>query len=90
MVWTVGGAVRTIALRNRHDVDCTQLLWSPDGTQLIYAATVSERGLTASARLQHGWTVIDLRTGQAHDVTAAGQPAAWLASPHGPASGGAS
>ena len=88
LVWTVGGAVRTIALPGRHDVACTQLLWSPDGSQLIYAAAVTERGLTASARLQHGWTVIDLRTGQAHDVTAPGQPAAWLASPRGPASGG--
>ena len=37
-VWTVGGAVRTIALPGRHDVACNQLLWSPDGSQLIYAA----------------------------------------------------
>jgi len=28
--------------------------------------------------LQHGWTVIDLRSGRVLDVTAPGQPAAWL------------
>jgi WD40 repeat protein len=87
-VWTVGGTTKTIALRKRHDAYCTQLLWSPDGSQLIYAAITSLRGLTASSDLQRGWTVIDLRTGQTHDVTAPGQPAAWLPSARGPASNG--
>ena len=35
-------------------------------------------GLTQADNLQHGWTVIDLRSGRVHDVTAPGQPAAWL------------
>lgn len=75
------GSRRTIVLPGRHDLDCLQLLWSPDGTQLIYSAVANSRGLTQSDRLQHGWTVIDLRTGKAHDVTAPGQPAAWLPIP---------
>jgi hypothetical protein len=54
------------------------LLWSPDGTQLIYSAATTSKGLTRADDLQHGWTVIDLRTGKVHDVTAPGQPAAWL------------
>jgi hypothetical protein len=69
---------RTITLPGRHDVACDQLLWSPDAGQLIYSAFVTRRGLTSSDDLQHGWTVIDLRTGAVHDVTAPGQPAAWL------------
>jgi WD40 repeat protein len=69
---------RTITLPGRHDVACDQLLWSPDGSQLIYSAFVTGRGLTSADDLQHGWTVIDLRTGAVHDVTAPGQPAAWL------------
>jgi hypothetical protein len=77
-VWSVGRASRTIALPGRHDVACNQLLWSPDGSQLIYAAYATERGLTQADALQHGWTVIDLRSGRVHDVTAPGQPAAWL------------
>jgi Tol biopolymer transport system component len=77
-VWSVGRASRTIALPGRHDVACNQLLWSPDGSQLIYAAYATERGLTQADALQHGWTVIDLRSGRVHDVTASGQPAAWL------------
>lgn len=81
VVWTVGGATKTFSLPNRHDAYCTQLLWSPDGSQLIYAALTALRGLTASSDLQRGWTVIDLRTGRAYDVTAPGQPAAWLVSP---------
>jgi hypothetical protein len=59
-------------------VGCNQLLWSPDGSQLIYAASATDRGLTQADKLQHGWTVIDLRSGRVHDVTAPGQPAAWL------------
>ena len=51
-------------LPGRHDVACNQLLWSPDGSQLIYAAWASERGLTQADNLQHGWTVIDLRSGR--------------------------
>jgi hypothetical protein len=74
----VGQGVRTIALPGRRDVGCNQLLWSPDGSQLIYAADATERGLTEADKLQHGWTVIDLRSGRVHDVTAPGQPAAWL------------
>jgi WD40 repeat protein len=77
-VWTVGTASRTIVLPGRHDLYCTQLLWSPDGSQLIYAAQVTSRGLTQADDLQHGWTVIDLRSGRVHDVIAPGQPAAWL------------
>ncbi len=77
-VWAVGRQSRTITLPGRHDIWCDQLLWSPDGGQLIYAAQVTEKGLTQADRLQHGWTVINLRTGQVHDVTAPGQPAAWL------------
>lgn len=77
-VWSVGQRVRTIVLPGHHDVQCHQLLWSPDGSQLIYAARATDRGLTRPADLQHGWTVIDLRSGRVHDVTAPGQPAAWL------------
>jgi hypothetical protein len=77
-VWSVGGGSKTIVLPGHHDVGCNQLLWSPDGSQLIYAAWATERGLTQADNLQHGWTVIDLRSGQVHDVTAPGQPAAWL------------
>jgi hypothetical protein len=82
-VWSVGQKARTIVLPGRHDVACNQLLWSPDGTQLIYAAWATQQGLTQSDNLQHGWTVIDLRSGQVHDVTAPGQPAAWLPGPAG-------
>ncbi len=77
-IWAAGQAARTIVLPGRHDVACNQLLWSPDGSQLIYAAYANEHGLTAADALQHGWTVIDLRSGRVHDVTAPGQPAAWL------------
>lgn len=77
-IWSPGQAVRTIVLPGRHDVACNQLLWSPDGSQLVYAAYATEHGLDAAADLQHGWTVIDLRTGRVHNVTAPGQPAAWL------------
>ncbi|HEX6525524.1 MAG TPA: hypothetical protein VF070_36765 [Streptosporangiaceae bacterium] len=77
-IWTVGGSTRTITLRGHHDLGCDQLLWSPDGHQLIYSAFTNLTGLTQAAREQHGWTVIDLRSGQVHDVTAPGQPAAWL------------
>ena len=42
-----------------------------------------ERGLTQADNLQHGWTVIDLRSGRVQDVTAPGQPAAWLPAPGG-------
>jgi hypothetical protein len=77
-IWAPGQAVRTIVLPGRHDVYCNQLLWSPDGSQLLYAAYTTEHALTAAAALQHGWTVIDLRTGRVHNVTAPGQPAAWL------------
>ncbi len=73
-----GGTARTIRLPRRHDVYCDQLLWSPDGTQLIYSAVATTKGLTEAADLQHGWTVIDLRTGAVHEVAAPGQPAAWL------------
>jgi hypothetical protein len=68
---------RTIPLPGRHDLACDQLLWSPDGTQLIYSA-IATRGLTQADGLQHGWTIVDLATGKVHDVTAPGQPAAWL------------
>jgi WD40-like Beta Propeller Repeat len=77
-VWSVGQRVKTIVLPGHHDVACRQLLWSPDGSQLIYAAWATEHGLTQADNLQHGWTVIDLRSGRVHDVTAPGQPAAWL------------
>ena len=77
-IWTVGQSARTIVLPGRHDLECNQLLWSPDGSQLLYAAQATEKGLTLADNLQHGWTVIDLRSGQVHDVTAPGQPAAWL------------
>jgi hypothetical protein len=69
---------RTIALPGHHDAFCDQLLWSPDGTQLIYSAFATSHGLTQADDLQHGWTVIDPATGKVHDVTAPGQPAAWL------------
>jgi hypothetical protein len=82
-VWSPGRAVRAIVLPGRHDVACNQLLWSPDGSQLVYAAYATEHGLDAAADLQHGWTVIDLRSGQVHNVTAPGQPAAWLPGPAG-------
>jgi Tol biopolymer transport system component len=75
---SAAGATRTITLRGRRDVWCAQLLWSPDGTQLIYSAMATTKGLTQAANLQRGWTVIDLRTSAVHDVTALGQPAAWL------------
>src|SRR6266702_2108371 len=77
-VWSVGRGSRTIVLPGHHDVGCNQLLWSQDGSQLIYAAWATDRGLTQADKLQHGWTVIDLRSGRVHDVTAPGQPAAWL------------
>ncbi len=77
-VWSVGRGSRTIVLPGHHDVGCNQLLWSPDGSQLIYSAWATDRGLTQADKLQHGWTVIDLRSGRVHDVTAPGQPAAWL------------
>jgi len=83
-VLTVAGAAphpvtaRTITLPGHRDVACDQLLWSPDGTQLIYSASTTRSGLTQADDLQHGWTVVDLRTGKIHDVTAPGQPAAWL------------
>ena len=77
-VWSPGQGSRTIVLPGRHDVACNQLLWSPDGSQLIYAAWATEHGLTQAVNLQHGWTVIDLLSGRVHDVTAPGQPAAWL------------
>jgi hypothetical protein len=77
IVWSLGQGVRTIALPGHHDAWCNQLLWSPDGSQLIHAGATG-RGLTQADSLQHGWTVIDLRSGGVHDVTAPGQPAAWL------------
>ncbi len=81
-VWAVGQgqgkAARTIVLPGRHDLYPTQLLWSPDGRQLIYSALVNNKGLTQADNLQRGWTVIDLPSGRVHDVTAPGQPAAWL------------
>jgi hypothetical protein len=77
-VWSPGRGSRTIVLPGHHDVACNQLLWSPDGNQLIYASLATERGLTQADNLQHGWTVIDLSSGRVHDVTAPGQPAAWL------------
>jgi hypothetical protein len=80
-VWSPGQGSRTIVLPGRHDVMCNQLLWSPDGSQLLYAAEVTDRGLTQADDLQHGWTVIDLRSGRVQDVTAPGQPAAWLPGP---------
>jgi hypothetical protein len=70
--------VRTYPLPGRHDVHCDQLLWSPDGRQLAYSGTVTSQGLTQADDIQHGWTIIDLRTGTVHDVAAPGQPAAWL------------
>jgi hypothetical protein len=82
-VWSPGQGSRTIVLPGHHDVWCTQLLWSPDGSQLLYAAQATEHGLTQADNLQHGWTVIDLRSGRVHDVTAPGQPAAWLPGPAG-------
>ena len=77
-VWAVGQAARTIVLPGHYDLECNQLLWSPDGRQLIYQGWVKEGGLTQADDLQHGWTVIDLRSGRVHNVTAPGQPAAWL------------
>jgi hypothetical protein len=71
-------ATRTITLPGHHDADCDQLLWSPDGTQLIYSAFATFHGLTQADNLQHGWTVIDPATAKVHDVKAPGQPAAWL------------
>jgi hypothetical protein len=62
-VWSPGQGSRTIVLPGHHDAACHQLLWSPDGSQLIYAAKATERGLTKADNLQHGWTVIDLRSG---------------------------
>jgi WD40-like Beta Propeller Repeat len=80
IVWAVGQgqAARTIVLPGRHDRYPNQLLWSPDGRQLIYAALLNNNGITQADNLQRGWTVIDLRSGRVHDVTAPGQPAAWL------------
>ena len=78
VVWTPGGATRTIALPGHHGESATVLLWSPDGQQLIYAAQSNAPTLTTSQAFKRGWTVIDLRTGQVHEVKAAGQPAAWL------------
>jgi WD40-like Beta Propeller Repeat len=80
-VWSPGQGSRTIVLPGHHDVVCTQLLWSPDGSQLLYAAKATDRGLIRADDMQHGWTVIDLRSGRVHDVTAPGQPAAWLPGP---------
>jgi len=79
-VWAVGKdkGVRTITLPGRDDLSCAELLWSPDGSQLIYSAQVTDKGLTQTDDMQRGWTVIDLRSGQVHNVTAPGQPAAWL------------
>jgi hypothetical protein len=71
-------ATRRITLPGHRDAGCDQLLWSPDGTQLIYSARTTYKGLTQADDLQHGWTVIDLGTGKVQDVTAPGQPAAWL------------
>ena len=73
--------VQTYPLPRRHDVLCDQLLWSPDGRQLAYSGIVTFQGLTQADDIQHGWTIIDLRTGTVHDVAAPGQPAAWLMAP---------
>ena len=80
-VWSPSQGSRTIVLPGHHDLACNQLLWSPDGSQVIYAAQATGRGLTQADNLQHGWTVIDLRSGRVQDVTAPGQPAAWLPGP---------
>jgi hypothetical protein len=82
-VWSPGQGSKTIVLPGHHDVACNQLLWSPDGSQLLYAAWATERGLTQADDLQHGWTVIDLGSGRVHDVTAPGPPVAWLRGPAG-------
>jgi hypothetical protein len=71
-------AMRTITLPGHRDAACDQLLWSPDGTQLIYSAFATSHGLTQADDLQHGWTIIDPASGKVHDVTASGQPAGWL------------
>jgi hypothetical protein len=71
------GAARTIPL-GRRDVACDQLLWSPDGTQLLYSGLVTQHGLTQADDLQRGWTLIDLKTGAVRNVTAPGQPVAWI------------
>jgi hypothetical protein len=76
----------TITLPGHADVFCDQLLWSPDGTQLAYSADATFGGLTQADDKQHGWTIIDLRSGQVHDVKAPGQPAAWVAGTPGGAS----
>ncbi|HEX3712578.1 MAG TPA: hypothetical protein VHV09_07280 [Trebonia sp.] len=76
-----GGAVETIRLPGHQDQECEQLLWSPDGSQLIYSGLRNFTGLTRADRVQHGWTVIDVRAGTVHDVAASGQPAAWLPGP---------
>jgi hypothetical protein len=59
-------------------VACDQLLWSPDGTQLLYSGLVTTHGLTQADDLQRGWTLIDLKTGAVRNVTAPGQPVAWI------------
>jgi hypothetical protein len=85
---TALAGVQSYSLPGRHDVFCDQLLWSPDGSQLAYSGMVTFQGLTQADDLQHGWTVIDLRTGAVHGVAAPGQPAAWLLAPR-PAKKGA-
>jgi WD40-like Beta Propeller Repeat len=77
-VWPLSGQPRAIRMPVPAGDFPLGLIWSPDGTQLMYAVDSSKQGLTASSNTINGWTVLDLRTGHAHTVNAPGQPVAWL------------
>lgn len=75
-IWTLTGGLERIAVTASSTEFANQLLWSPDGSQL--AVSWERNASTYTAGLVRGWTVLDLRTKQEHNVTAPGQPAAWL------------
>lgn len=76
-IWPLSGRPATIAVPGLRDDFITRLLWSPDGTQLA-CGLENGRATSESQLAVHGWTIVNVRTGQAHNVTAPGEPAAWL------------
>jgi hypothetical protein len=75
-VWPLAGRMQQVPIAGHESQFPVQVLWSPDGSQLVLAW--QRTGNTEAATLVNGWTVLDLRTKRTHDVTAPGQPAAWL------------
>jgi hypothetical protein len=75
-VWPLTGRMQQIVIPGHDSQFPTQVLWSPDGSQL--AVAWDKQTSTEESSVVQGWTVLDLRTKQVHTVTAPGQPAAWL------------